>query len=172
MEKNWIPNAPTQAWFDGTWELNDVERVQQKLHSDAPPASGCLLIPIQSFTFSRRKVTGIIRKKKIEIYSWYSFCIPTQSFLIRPRQKIWFLSMESINPSHWLQIADLSQIKLGRRKIWMPQNDLAYNFQRCSWSTGICGGMPAEIMGAEIYSNQVSCFFDDHSCCWVWYRKN
>ena len=31
MEKNWIPNAPTQAWFDGNWELNNLERVQQKL---------------------------------------------------------------------------------------------------------------------------------------------
>jgi len=30
MKKNWIPNTPTQAWFDGTWKLKDVERVQQK----------------------------------------------------------------------------------------------------------------------------------------------
>ena len=82
------------------------------------------------------------------------------------------LGVQVFNPSHGFGVGDLSKITLGGRKVRMPEDHLANNFDGNARSRGIGGGVAAEIMWPEGNADHLTGFGHDHSGCFIRNRKN
>jgi hypothetical protein len=81
------------------------------------------------------------------------------------------LSVNILDPSDGFGVADFSQVPLSGRKIRMPEDDLAHNFERRAGSGCIGYSMSTEIMRVEFNSNPPSRCFGHSSGCGIADRK-
>jgi hypothetical protein len=81
------------------------------------------------------------------------------------------LAVHILNPPHSFLVADLSKVKLGCRKIDMPQDDFADNLYRCARPGCICCSVSSKIMRAQLYANQFPGFLHNVPGCYISDRK-
>ena len=82
------------------------------------------------------------------------------------------LGIQVFNPSHGLGVGDLPGVTLCRRKIGMPQDHLADNFDGNAGAGGIGSSIPAQIVGPEGNANHFSGFGHYHSRSLIGNREN
>jgi hypothetical protein len=77
-----------------------------------------------------------------------------------------------LRPSHGLGVGDLSEVTLGCRKIGMPQDHLADNFDGNARVRGIGGGVTAEIVWPEGNADHLTGLDHHHPGSLIGNREN